>query len=115
MTIFDDLTAAEDDGRPVNTRSKKARRSLGKLHDLLTEKLPDFKDPQSGVCNLHRVAKARGMTFQGVYKWFKDKDANRVPYAQALWLVETSKVQKSGGAKFEPLTLEEIQPYITVV
>lgn len=110
---MDDLLGLEDDGRPLNARAKKARKSLGDLHLLLTKKLPDLVDPQSGVCNLHKIARLRGMTFQGVYKWFKNHEANQLPYAQAIWLVDLSAKQKTGGPKFAPMTLEDIQPFIT--
>lgn len=113
MTNLDDLLGLADDGRPLNRRAKKARKSLGKLHALMTAKLPDLIDPQSQVCNLHKVAKLRGMSFQGVYKWFKNHEANQLPYAQAIWLVELSVKQKNGGADFIPMTFEEIQPFIT--
>lgn len=114
MTNFtDDLGL--DDGRPVNGRSKKARKSRGALHDLLTAKFPHLVDPQSGVCNLHKIASARGMTFQGVYKWFKKQNENRLPFNQAQWLVEQSeKFAESDAAPsgYTAMTLEDIQPYI---
>lgn len=117
MTGFEDIFGTEeDDGRPMNGRSKRARKSLGPLHDLLTQKFPHLIDPQSGVCNLHKIAKLRGMTFQGVYKWFRERDANRLPYAQAMWLIELSgKYQQSDDAPedYAQLTLKEMQPYIT--
>lgn len=114
--IDDDLLGLEDDGRPHNQRSKKARKSLGPLHDLLTEKFPHLVDQQSGVCNLHRIARLRDMTFQGVYKWFRRRDQNRLPYAQAIWFVELSKkfaASKDAPRNYKPMTLDDIGPFIS--
>lgn len=116
MTNMEDLLGFEDDGRPATVRSKKARKSLGPLHDLLTEKFPHLVDKQSGVCNLHRLAELRGMTFQGVYKWFRKRTENRLPYYQAEWLVDLSKKFAAGSSapdEYEPMTLEDIRPYIS--
>lgn len=116
MNNIDDLLGLEDDGRPVTARSKKARTNLGDLHALLTEKLPHLNDPQSGVCNLHKLARLRGLTFQGVYKWFRERHNNQLPYGQAEWLVEVSqKFADSGNAPagFKAMTFEEIRPYIS--
>lgn len=113
MTDIADLIGFEDDGKPLNRRSKKARKSLGDLHVLLTEKLPDLVDPQSQVCDLHQLAKKRGMSFQGVYKWFKDHDENRLPYPQAMWLIELSEKQRNKPAGFKALTFEDIREFIT--
>lgn len=101
-----------DDGRPMNRRAKRVQKSMGELHDLLTKKLPDFVDPNSGVCNLKTLAKARGITFQGVYKWFRNKKKNRVTYQLAEWLVDLSKKQTTGGPKFVPMTFDDIKRFI---
>jgi len=114
MTNFSDDLGL-DDGRPVNKRSKKARTSRGALHDLLTIKFPHVIDEQSGVCDLHKIAKMRDMSFQGVYKWFKKQHENRLPFKQAEWLVEQSeKFAESGRAPadYVAMTLEDIKPYI---
>ncbi len=46
------------------------RATRGPLHDLLTRALPDLVDERSKVVNLHKLADALNMTYQGVYKWF---------------------------------------------
>ncbi len=107
----EDLLGTVDDGRPDRgNRYEKARSSRGPLHDLLTEKLPDFRHETSGVCNLHMLAKVRGITFQAVYKWFGRE--NRIPYKQANWLIELSANQKERPEGFRPLTYDDLRPFI---
>jgi hypothetical protein len=110
---MDDLLGDEDTGRPdTNNRRNKARKSLGPLHDLLTERLPDLRHPAYGVCDLHELAKLRGMSFQGVYKWFRPNHPNKLPVGQVDFLVDLSARQKDVGDDFVPLSRDDLWPFV---
>lgn len=111
---MDDLLGEPDTGKPdKNNRRRKARRSLGPLHDLLTEKLPQLCDPVTGICDLHKLAKLRGMTFQGVYKWFRPHHPNRLPIGQVDFLVALSESHAEEDDTFEPLSRDDLWPYLS--
>lgn len=106
-TDIDELIGTNDDGRPKAIRRAKTRANLGPLHDLLTEKLPDFIGA-GDVCDLHKLAKELAMTYQGVYKWCS---LGRLPFKQVKRLVALSQRQKLGKLTAEQQTRYEAKPF----
>ena len=118
-TDIDDILGS-DDGRPKTIRRPKTRANLGKLHDLLTEKLPDLIGP-GDVCDLHKLSKEMAMTYQGVYKWCS---LERLPFKQVKRLVALSQRQKLNNlteaqqdryakSPFEPATEADFHEFIS--
>ena len=117
---IDEMLGASGDGRPKNVRRPKTRANLGKLHNLLTAKLPDFIGP-GDVCDLHKLAKELAMTYQGVYKWTSKEE---LPFKQVKRLIALSQRQKLANLTasqkeffdehpFEPATEADFYPFIS--
>ena len=88
------------------------RASRGPLHDLLTRALPDLIDDRSQVANLHKLAAALNLTYQGVYKWFRPGRTNQIAANQVERIVEMSQKQTTGGADFVPVTREDFWDFL---
>lgn len=119
-TEIDDILGTSDNGRPLPIRRPKTRANLGRLHDLLTDKLPDLIGA-GDVCDLHKVAKEMAMTYQGVYKWCSQE---RLPFKQVKRLVALShrqkcnnlteaQVQRYADKPFEPATEADFHQFIS--
>lgn len=84
----------------------------GPLHDVFTRSFPDLVNPRSGLCDIKKLAKSLGMTYQGVYKWMSPRNKNKLPARQIKRLVELSQKQVTGGEDFVPATNEDFLPFV---
>jgi len=108
VTDTDNLLGDAD--RPRNARYK--RESRGPLHDLITRALPDLVDQEHGVANLHKLAEALEMTYQGVYKWFKPGRQNLISTNRVDRIVEMSRNQSNPPEGFKPVTQADFWDFL---
>lgn len=105
LTLDDDL----DDkparkSKPIPTRTE----YLGDLHVMLTKGLPDLVDDQ-GVLNVKRLSERLGISFQAVYKFFKN---DKIPAKRIPMIIALSKAQKTGGKDFKPLVRDDLLRFL---
>lgn len=103
----------DDDVTPKPAPRGAKRTSRGPLHDILTRGLPDLctEDEEGTVCNLHELAKLLGISAQAMYGYMGRKQ--RLPKFRAEQIIQMSKTQKTGGARFRPLQITDIWDYIS--
>ncbi|MFC5394228.1 hypothetical protein [Bosea vestrisii] len=99
---IDDILGSQEPKQAARGHRWK-RESRGPLHDLITKALPDFVDDGDSVANLHKLADALDLTYQGVYKWFRPGRKNQIAKNQVQRIVAMSEQQTSGGADFVPV------------
>jgi hypothetical protein len=88
------------------------RKNRGKLHELISRALPDFCG-KDGICNLHRLAAALDMSYQGTHRWMPmDGSGDSIPAARAKAIIELSQRQKTGGSKWKPVSMEDFHPFL---
>lgn len=102
----------DNDTLPKPRRAKK-RKVQGPLHNVLTRALPDMVDAENGMCNLHTLAKALGLSPQGVYKWMKPNRPNRLPKSQIEKIVKLSEKQTTAGIEFVPATANDFWEFLS--
>lgn len=89
--------------------TKKRVEYLGKLHELLSKGLPDLID-QNGILDVKKLAGHLGISFQAVYKFFKN---DQIPTKRIPTILALSKTQKKGGENFKPLVRDDFWEFLS--
>lgn len=113
MDLDDDDILLGFGAAPTKGKRGKPRTSRGALHDLLTRALPDFVDPVSRVCDVHKLAAELDMTPQGVYKWMRPNRPARIAATQVKRIVALSEKSKRGGPSFKPVTFGDFAHFMS--
>jgi hypothetical protein len=93
-----------------SSRAPGVRKSLGLLHELLSQKLPDLLDRSGTVCDAYKLAPQLGMTFQGVYLIL---NKNKLTADNVNRIVALSVASKHRSEGFIPATLEDFWDYLS--
>lgn len=93
--------------------NNRERKCCGVLHQRMTRFLPDFIDEGEEFVNLRRISIAFEMSYQGVYKWVKPNQPNRITAQVAQTLVDLSKLTENKPDKdWRPATIEDFWEFV---
>lgn len=78
----------------------------GSLYEVLYANLPEHRGKSKGKIDARKISDDLGISYQGLYKWFKAGGRGKVPTGRVKQLISLP------GSK---LTLEKLLPYTDVI